>query len=483
MRTPVRWLFSLGLIGTLTIPGYPFGFNVERITFNSTQDWFSTLAVDDSSKVHIIYRHIDEVSGDAEVYYISDRSGTWIYEAVTANGLVDYPGEIAVTPAGSPHLTYTANSETEVYYAKKEGPIWVLDPVTGNSNYKVPGGIALGPDSTPNIAYFQLSPGGPFIYYAAFVSDTWQIQPIPNSDTASPFDPSLAMDSNHRAHLAFGGNRDVYYATNETGVWETTNITNDPAVDGRSCLALDRSDFVHVVMAKDDEIYYGNNRGGAFQFEQVTTNGVIDAMPSLYVDATGNAHIVSLQTPAVGDINYHTNAPGYWMQVPVYQGAVNKTLWQRNIAVDRNGYVHITFCAGGSPSTEEVYHAVTDSAVGIEELQDAGCKMRDARLMQNYPNPFSRSTTIRYQVSADGRPRTADDLSTYQPVNLSVYDLSGRFICTLLHLPSSHRTIQVSNRVVWDGMDSEGREVQSGIYFYRLSANGVSSTKKLTILR
>jgi len=96
-------------------------------------------------------------------------------------------------------------------------------------------------------------------------------------------------------------------------------------------------------------------------------------------------------------------------------------------------------------------------------------------LDQNRPNPFSHSTAITYHLSADGRPRTA--------VSLAVYDLSGRMIETLVDesLPTSYFLLPTS--VVWGGKDEKGREVASGIYFYRLTAGSLVETKSMTLIR
>ncbi|MDH4070251.1 MAG: malectin domain-containing carbohydrate-binding protein, partial [Ignavibacteria bacterium] len=73
-------------------------------------------------------------------------------------------------------------------------------------------------------------------------------------------------------------------------------------------------------------------------------------------------------------------------------------------------------------------------------------------LHQNYPNPFNPSTTIRYDVTKAGS------------VHLSIYDMLGRHVATILDQtsPAGRHT------AVWNGTDHSGRPVSSGVYFYRL---------------
>ncbi|MDD3643513.1 MAG: T9SS type A sorting domain-containing protein, partial [Candidatus Krumholzibacteria bacterium] len=86
---------------------------------------------------------------------------------------------------------------------------------------------------------------------------------------------------------------------------------------------------------------------------------------------------------------------------------------------------------------------------------------------QNVPNPFNPVTRIRFTVPDASR------------VRLTVYDVAGRRICTLVDrtLPADHY------EVGWDGTNHEGRTVASGIYFYRLEAGKHSKTRKMVLLR
>jgi hypothetical protein len=83
-------------------------------------------------------------------------------------------------------------------------------------------------------------------------------------------------------------------------------------------------------------------------------------------------------------------------------------------------------------------------------------------LHQNYPNPFNPTTTISFSIAKAGL------------VSLTVYDLLGRSVTTLLneHLNSG------SYQVPWDA-----GSLPSGMYFYRLNAGGFSDVKKTVLLK
>jgi len=89
------------------------------------------------------------------------------------------------------------------------------------------------------------------------------------------------------------------------------------------------------------------------------------------------------------------------------------------------------------------------------------------RLRGCSPNPFARGTSIDYELANSG------------PVTLTVHDVSGRLVRRLESGPRQ-RGIHV---VPWNGIDSRGRTVPDGVYFVRLSAGGVASTGRLTLVR
>ncbi len=93
-------------------------------------------------------------------------------------------------------------------------------------------------------------------------------------------------------------------------------------------------------------------------------------------------------------------------------------------------------------------------------------------LNENYPNPFNPTTTISYGVPEDAS------------VLVEVYNLLGQMVVTL-----AEGVHQAGNyTVAWDGRDSEGNQLGSGIYFYRMNAVGGSgatftSMKKMVLMK
>jgi len=83
-------------------------------------------------------------------------------------------------------------------------------------------------------------------------------------------------------------------------------------------------------------------------------------------------------------------------------------------------------------------------------------------LNQNYPNPFNAHTVISF------------DLQNQSNVKIEIYDILGRGVKTLINeqLPAG------KHQVVWDAS-----AVSSGIYFYKLSADGYNETRRMLLVK
>jgi hypothetical protein len=83
-------------------------------------------------------------------------------------------------------------------------------------------------------------------------------------------------------------------------------------------------------------------------------------------------------------------------------------------------------------------------------------------LNQNYPNPFNPTTEIAYSIQEAGF------------VNLSVYDISGRLVTTLVneHRENGYYTVQFN-----------ASDLSSGVYLYTIESTGLTLTKKLMLVK
>jgi hypothetical protein len=136
------------------------------------------------------------------------------------------------------------------------------------------------------------------------------------------------------------------------------------------------------------------------------------------------------------------------------------------------------FAVGSSTSNLEAKSAAGQSFVGVTEgpssrvevgfmvnplLRSAVIGVDDRKelprvyaLKQNFPNPFNPTTTIGF------------DLPLSSHVVIKVYNILGQEITKLLDEQKEAGCYSV----VWNGTNDEGLHVSSGVYFYRINADG-----------
>ncbi len=93
-------------------------------------------------------------------------------------------------------------------------------------------------------------------------------------------------------------------------------------------------------------------------------------------------------------------------------------------------------------------------------------------LAQNYPNPFNPSTTIKFELGANGITGASD-------VRLDIFNILGQRVTTLVDeemLPGAYVK-------EWNGTTDAGKRVASGLYLYRLTVGDKSESKKMMLLK
>ena len=139
---------------------------------------------------------------------------------------------------------------------------------------------------------------------------------------------------------------------------------------------------------------------------------------------------------------------------------LRKSYWNyRMISADGSLGMHNPFY------TVQVLLASINYSVGVQQTGTEIPKVFE--LSQNYPNPFNPSTKIDFAL-----PQATN-------VSLKIYDLTGREITSLVNSklqPGKYST-------EWYGLDANGKQVSTGVYFYRLVAGGNIITKKMVLIK
>lgn len=160
------------------------------------------------------------------------------------------------------------------------------------------------------------------------------------------------------------------------------------------------------------------------------------------------------------------NPDGDQIWARAYGGA--KADYGRMVFQDRSrdyilvGYTY-SFGSGGS----DLYLAKIQSETTPVDDNTLPLMPEQFTLYQNYPNPFNQTTRVEFAV-----PRKT-------AVEIGIYNLLGQMVrgWTVGTVPAGQQSI------IWDGCDSNGREVASGIYFFRLRSEQFHSAIKIVLLR
>jgi flagellar hook assembly protein FlgD len=105
--------------------------------------------------------------------------------------------------------------------------------------------------------------------------------------------------------------------------------------------------------------------------------------------------------------------------------------------------------------------------VGVSGGREGLGLVAETRLYQNSPNPFSRETIIRYQISKPGK------------VSLKIYNITGQLVRVLVQSAQEAGIYSLK----WDKTDNQNKQVGAGVYVYQLIAGDRTQNRKMTLLK
>lgn len=150
---------------------------------------------------------------------------------------------------------------------------------------------------------------------------------------------------------------------------------------------------------------------------------------------------------------------------PVVYPATPLNFARRNLsAVEFDNRIYVF---GGENASGEVIKYVEEILVGPVNVIEDEEVINEFQLHQNYPNPFNPETNISFTLKSGGK------------ISIEIYNSLGEKIDEIFNGYSHSGT----HTLKWNGTNSEGKNVPTGIYFYRLSTNQNFVTKKMLLLK
>jgi hypothetical protein len=197
----------------------------------------------------------------------------------------------------------------------------------------------------------------------------------------------------------------------------------------------------------DVRAFYDIDRNGRIEGAQTEIHGLLDALKARLPLDSLTGEPVTMRRDSLKVKNRPDLIQGIWNYYFV--------------KYDRSYGVHNTKYAARLLYKSLGWTPITNSVKDLAGVAD------QFTLGQNYPNPFNPTTNIRFSLPTDQR------------VTLQVFDVTGALVKTVVD-----DLIRSGNmEATWDGTNSSGAKVASGMYLYRLRAGNFVMTKKMVMMK
>jgi hypothetical protein len=226
----------------------------------------------------------------------------------------------------------------------------------------------------------------------------------------------------------------------EAGLAKIAGVQQDVALEPTHFVVDGHTQEFHAIIVKPSSVLSPGDEIGVY-----TSSGLLVGA-GVY---TGEALPIAAwaDDPLTDEVEGYT--PGEAMAVRVWHSEIGEEIEYEVQAQE-----------GAMTFGESPYTRVSLTAGGAALLPELS-------LSNNYPNPFNPQTTITFNLPSPGE------------IDISIFNLLGQKVATI----ASGQYAAGEHRVVWDGKDDNGNSVSSGLYFYRLTTDGKTLTKKMVLLK
>jgi hypothetical protein len=320
---------------------------------------------------------------------------------------------------------YAGTYGNGVYVSTNNGTTWTQ---TLLNNKYVPSLLVVGNTIFAGVYYDG-------VYSSTNNGSTWTQSSLNNHDVYS-----LAVSGN----TLFAGTflNGVYMSTNNGSGWVQTSLNNQS---------------IQSLFVNGSDIYAGTYYSAGIY---LSTNNGTSWTPSTIATRSFYSFAVSGNTVFAGSDGYGvyttTNKGANWIQRN--EGFLgNLRVFGLCIL---NGYIY----AGSDYS---LYRRPLTELIGINTISEQ--VPAQYKLEQNYPNPFNPTTKIKFSIPENGKSKMENGVAV-----LKVYDVMGKEVATLVNEKLNPGTYETS---------LNGAALNSGVYFYKLTADRFSETKKMVLIK
>ncbi|MDD4309334.1 MAG: choice-of-anchor J domain-containing protein [Candidatus Cloacimonetes bacterium] len=228
-----------------------------------------------------------------------------------------------------------------------------------------------------------------------------------------------------------------------------------------------------------------NGLGGPDSFTY--QNGSILCLPGSPIGTPDTEYQVYANSP---DCVFPNDDAGdvYWDEVPHPEIGANYVFAFEDGPINGQAYLYHGVCGTtvATPSYKTMYFSFDFSqlsnpdsrmecmediaswfAISPVSISDNYAPHMITGLESVYPNPFNPTTTISYSLAMD------------EPVSIAIYNIKGQKVTQLVQESKTGG----KHNVIWNGTDSSGNSVASGIYYIYMNTKSKRETKKITLIK
>lgn len=237
----------------------------------------------------------------------------------------------------------------------------------------------------------------------------------------------------------------IYRSIDDAQNWTPIGLTDVYS----TVIAVNSNDYLFVGTSYDGGIYYSKDNGNTWQQTGLTSSSV--SFQTIVFNEKDEIFAGSFR----GGVYRSSDNGETWLQIN--EGLIEPKV--SSLVFNKDGFLFAGTYGTGIFKSLETATSVEPNAPVIPEL---------LILEQNYPNPFNLETSIQYRLPNEAL------------ITLEVYNLLGQKIVTLFE--GSQQAGNYNLR--WNGKNTDGQPVPSGIYFYRLQTKREwSQFKRMLLLK
>lgn len=264
--------------------GSSFGFSGPEVPVESSGNYnqrYSSLAIDSSNNVHVVWQGTSGASTTYEqIRYSKYSGGSWSPPINLTSGSRNQAGQgIVVDSSDNLHVIWFGGVSSSIYqirYVKYSGGSWSsITNLTSSSYYQANPYIAVDASNNLHVVWHGGVTSSTYqIRYREYSGSSWS--PITNltSDSYSQNVPSIAVDSGNNLHVVWSGPssaspsyNQIRYAKYSGGSWTSPiDLTSDSNTQYVLSIAVDSNNNVHI-------IWYGGVTSTIFQVKHIEYTG------------------------------------------------------------------------------------------------------------------------------------------------------------------------------------------------------------------